>query len=1432
MSQMNQYYDPWRRSTSRMSLTDMEAEAASRAVGWDAFRTDYSPSSLTSNYEPTPYEESSRGFLSAVSNRWNRGSGYLGDAWWAKTGMQVVNDLFDPRIDPIGAVHAGKLHYMGNEIDIEKATARQVLETADSSMISFYKANGLSVDDIVSRVDDDPIALQKFHREFLEFNRNNMLLENYAEEHGISYFGTGVVAFLGDAITDPINLLSLGAGSLASSAGRAGARAVGTKVLGGISRAVGPKNTNAIRGVAQNLANRSNRFIQTLTNGSPIMAVVEAATPIQRTWAKRVFMGSISAEAMGMDVVSQMAENETAVRFALAEEDDLHWNPFRTAFAGLAGLALASIGARSLNLRKVEGTARNYIQHNSAHPVSSFLADAIDRGTIAPDAPLRYDTISHLEGIYGYARGNFSPERAVEIENLIDDSVRGRHESSIGYLADFISKKPSEAELRAELATKRYMRVRNKKTGRMTTVDDADAVPAYKTPGTAYWDAKVRVEELQTLRGVARQNRDIKALGQASRELRGAMRDLEEAKNAFRDNTTWQNDPKIPQNVKEWLKDDKDAPLMDDTPADPASAQNRAYHVISKAIVNDKFLGFIPSTVVQRLLRWATVYDKTKAVNRFIPDGEIKSSKLRGLYAALHASLDDAGLNAYVRNQSGAQVMSTYKRMQRIRGVRTELLKHIEKEFGTKNEVSSELADSVGREVLQAMIFSNKSVDPKYKNIASSLREYMTDMAMRGESAGVLRNLLENYLPIKIYRSEAIQKADQLVDLLTNFWTKKFRPGENGNWNPDLHRGVLVETGLAERMDNGQLKMWTDSYDKRPLTFMQLDEEDRKMYLQFFEDNPDYFRETAKAAIQKKLNIADEDDGRFVTYERNSAMVDVAQGRKLDQEFWYSDEVLDLGVVDTNIGRATEEYERIVGYRIAQQETLNEMFGEVVTFDQALKVLEQLGRVSGEADTAKTMVSSLRDLDSIASMRKRTAGEASKFFEIANSFARAVTFGTVPMTILATEGSVAIARAIGSGNLKRMSRAFDLLAHNQSREDLRRMGMAMELEWDSSRQFGYVSDLHGDQNLGKFRGFMRMTENAVREYGGESFITRRLKVLHYYMSSSIMHKYRNKLDAVFQLDSSKYDLSTKDGLKAFKAEARRLGFGDRYDHAEVLTRMGVISKETEAGIRALKAKDPDLLLDPIAMREAALQIEDKATRESAELFLERLSTYAIDDMESFVTTASPNSMHRSDNALANAFLMYTTFPYAFVQRSMSRAFRSPASKQWGYMSVYAFGEMMSYMLRRIVINNEDAEDVRRDMLENPLQNAAGFLLRSPITGPYNPIGDIAFGAFAQDAFPSFSGAAGAGRFIAAGKAAINFMRAPFTEEGMQQEDVVRLSNNLPGFQMWHFRTGLELIAGRGDDEEDRAVYELLKQFDPEGALIPPKEINKMLNREN
>ena len=777
-----------------------------------------------------------------------------------------------------------------------------------------------------------------------------------------------------------------------------------------------------------------------------------------------------------------------------------------------------------------------------------------------------------------------------------------------------------------------------------------------------------------------------------------------------------------------------------------------------------------------------------------------KNTGFGRLSMALRAGLDDTAMRGYAVDSNGQAVQSAWKRMSRLRADRTELNRLLQSKLGKLNNSKNKTAEELGDEVLSALALGRKLEDPELQDIANGVSDYFSRMGERGVRAGHFASLTDNFLPVRILRDVAIKHKAVLTEKLKAHFGDRYglnsidpRTGV-GDANSLLYRKLIPEIADKEEQDFlsaliGELKP-TES-----LSVSDLSQEAQGRYWQ----NLDRAMQTeAEQAINRRLSdgVRATTNKQKVADLRADKWADERGTRRIEQEFWYRDDVRKIdgdAILDTNINHLTSQYENSTGFRIALQETMTEMFGEPITFDDMLGELRKLADTPEEIEVAEN----LSKLMEIASGTYRTTNK-SNTLELLSSLTRSVTYGSVPLMILGTEGSVAMARAIGSGNIKTMFRVPKQFLTRLSEDEMRVAGFALDYEWDNSRIFGIVEDITSGDSQHIALGWAHGLERFARKFGGEAYVTRRLKMLHFMQSSGVLYKSRNKLDRLSEINTT-LDLSDSAQRKIFAGQARKAGL--RVDHAELLVRNNVLTKETIAAAKEFQRIDSDSLANVLKMQDVLDQIPEQH-QAGARKLIDRVTNHATYDAESFITTPTPNTVFRSDNALANAFSMYTSFPLAFMLRTMSRVGQAPAHRQFGFLATYMMGEMVSSSLRRVMYNDETVDEVIQDWEDNPEQNFVNLALRLPVFGPWNVGPELVAGAFGQTPGWSTGGSAALGSTLNMGRKAIAAAKDIVTGDveniGGSLED---LSNVTPMLNSWWARIPARFSAFGPEDQE-------------------------------
>lgn len=1468
-------------------IADELAAQEYRIGSWDANYFDIEG-------EATPFApRMERGLLEAVGLRWQRGSGELGDAWYLKTGTQGLVNLADRVYNFVGNVSDGHVHTANGPIPLMEATAEDVWDTIDEGTKSIYAQHGLTKERIIRQTGNDPLKLNKLHQEFVERQRVDAMLTQYAEEHGKAYFVAGGVAALGDIITDPANLFSFGTAGVVAASGKAVGRVVASRVGRKIAQVAGKSRTASI--IADNTARRFTRMAARFKEGRMIEGLIEAGVPVQDAWAKRVFVAATTGSNMAQDLVMQVAEHDTDIRFGLVEEEaDFRVSMARTGLTGLFSLALSSAIARVAMGKPIHATASEYMIHNRGSKVADDLRTLIRDGRINPDDTLDLDLVSDLEKMHqvmaaSWGEGNYSG--AIE---RIRKSVWGRETSGLRLIANYMTRLPNFDEFTKFMddftenlsLSEFYELVDGRVEGMFSRLPETEWSIAKKAMMDAQADVNIAYKggvkmfsgkldpvfakakravvrsrsgeeyEMEVLGVTAKQrmrkgkpwtqytitgrkadgtevsvkggnigeiydadgtmyrrgNGDLVEFTQAEQfreaqfRLNKASSDLRAAKAKLDiNNQTNLKSKKIKDPaVKEWFDNAQTTPTTN-LSDDKVSRQNRAKHVISRHLVEGDTLGARPVGMLLSGIRALTFGMPTNRVNRIAKklqkDGQL--SAFDHLYLTLRSMLDDNGLDSFVTRPDGTAVPTAYMRAKQIQGMRTRLMSVIEQHMGEMKSSNIQHHEEVGSRVLQAVDQGLSLDNPAEQAIVTAVRKYMDDMGQRAAKSGVLPNLIENYLPVRLKRVMTSEEITTIADIIVGRWMDRFDPKK---LNTAPHRGTLEDIGVTVK---GELSDSAKAnYENPPVLLAELTGEDYKKYVNRLKT---VLTSEAETALRRKNGGAAETINDVMEGNLDTrAYQDAASMRRIEQSVWYSDEVLSMGLVDTNIIHMSYDYERTVGYWTALQETMQETFGEPLHWQDAMAYLKQL---AGDDPESRKLVNELERREKIAGNRLRPA-EQNQFLDFVNSFTRMITFGAVPVTIVGTEGSVGLARILGRGNIRQMAQYMKILLSRVDRDMLRRFGAASDLEYDDSRILGAAMVDAMDTNYSQsalVRG-MRRLEDATRKFGLEMTMTRRLKTLHFYMSSGILDDYRGNLGKLKALDQ-RFDRTSAEGEKAFRAAARQAGV--RLDQAQKLVESGVVSGRNLDAAEAFTKLDKNILTRVPDM-EARLKELPAELQQAGRELIDSLTDFGIKDAEAFVTTVSPNSIMRSDHAIANAFLMYTSFPAAFAQRTLTRALAGAGVGNWkgyAYLGVYLFGEMFSNALRRILYNGDDPQTIFDEWEEDPVNMAAASLLRVPLFGPWNIAPEIAMSAFTDVPGYSMGGSAALSRGVYAMQNFVNLANSLADgEPGVDSTSLRKFVNTIPGANWWWLR--IPFVRPDQDDRPDQ-VQILMEDYGTE-----------------
>lgn len=633
--------------------------------------------------------------------------------------------------------------------------------------------------------------------------------------------------------------------------------------------------------------------------------------------------------------------------------------------------------------------------------------------------------------------------------------------------------------------------------------------------------------------------------------------------------------------------------------------------------------------------------------------------------------------------------------------------------YKVMNKKSRAEREAIGREVMQARSGTVKEseISEAAKELLPSFSKYYDDMAEIGIRNGGLRSRIDGYVNIQFRDGVTNAQFDIVASKLARYWRKK----QFHDRTTDVHYGTLVRIKVLA--EDGVTVVNPEKYAKVPRKLSDLDEADLARYRAELDAALLLEAKDAIARRQGRTKGGPEDpvvraEGRKVQYSPDNRA-----SRVIEQEFWASNEIMDMGIIDTEISEVMKSYERTMGAYLARQETMTNMFGEPVRFEDVVLVLRQEAQKMSNDDPLRADI--LEAIDALERMGQRAVGHYNikrtglekilqPFLDIASGAIRQGVVIPMSTEVAVTGLSSLIRPSEARLMIRHLREAFNI---TKVREDLMAMGYAIDYERASDRFFG-TSPFDPANSVG--RGARWFKENSTIWFGEEA-LTNRLR--RFSFAAFHMRTGRKLMSVVDKLEALDIKLDPNDP-KQLKAAARAAGFGGDAAFARDLRRLGLTKKSSRDAIRRFKEIDPDSLNHPTTATRIAMQETDPDLQRSMFEVADALGILSRERTDRFIVKRSSGTEFLSNDALGNALLQFLTYPTSWFNAFLKRGAQGPNHQLAGYMGAYLLGEVVASVLRDVVYKGMTPDEVLDDWEENFYKKMGRIVQRIPIAGPW------------------------------------------------------------------------------------------------------------------
>lgn len=679
------------------------------------------------------------------------------------------------------------------------------------------------------------------------------------------------------------------------------------------------------------------------------------------------------------------------------------------------------------------------------------------------------------------------------------------------------------------------------------------------------------------------------------------------------------------------------------------------------------------------------------------------------------------------------------------------------------------------KEGLQVAAGRKTSTNPLVNELAQAYRKMYDDFAEYGLRAGVLNQRVPDFVNITLNPEASVKNQNQLSDWLAEAYRKNFGGTDA---TTQAHRGAMLRAGILATGNGGRLRFAdgvSGAVNKIPTTQSEmitlrladgtsaLDAYHRVLDSTLVEQAADAIHNRLRA--QSGKNLTDEARARGDGTDGIRTPLTTLE-RKIEQDFYLQDRVLDLGVVDMNPLSAGLNYVFGTANRFTRQAAVNQVTGrQDIGFDGLLEmarrdILSQ-GNVSVAAENkARQIIDILDDAEGDISGRNLLRGEGdstSQFIaanakNIANAFVQPGI--GVAMAAVEIPASLLEAALQGGGVSLVRSMAKVVGSRELTKETLRSLGKAADFVIREQRVLassGFVDDAAvlsfsrrlaapfkqikevatgkksatrslrsgtSSRTLGTVTAVTEAAADLARMGSGEEILTNYGRAIIGYHYKQSVGEYLPKL----QMLEANYNKSLAKGLtgmKALKDAARESGFGSKFWIAQEFMDAGLTSRNFLDAAQYMKDIGVNDLGDARAVSAGLQRITNLDTRRAIAFQLELIDDFAINRIDSLII--NPSMWDRATHAqnpiiqLVNVFLSY---PRGFRANRLRHVADRGMGQLAFWSSAYLSFELANRHLQSMVFGGITPDQLVQNWEEDPYAMMRKSLVSVPFMGPY------------------------------------------------------------------------------------------------------------------
>ena len=1283
--------------------------------------------------------------------------------WAAHDNNQAAADKIDLGIEdsPLGFVTAdGQRLIPYNEAkgtDVPDLVSAGVRHIMDTRGFNTSVLEGISAEEGMDAV-----------RYFLLVNRlQDNLISNTDGwiETAAGWTGT----FATDILSDPVNLAAIGFGTALRTAGKHTARKATERL--------------AIKSGSASGLSKTERFVLSAAGRAERNGTIIGSS-IDNTWTRNHAALLMALESgtfvAGFDVVSQA--KEARLTNAYLDPDAEWWDPTRTAFSALAGGGLAW----GLSTAFTQGALRRADARNSRllSPTNQPLPkvegdtrifanqlDALHEADVVEDAA-EVIISSHVDSFTRPVRN--------QIRQLVSSNEHDSRE-----LALFMMKKPTEREIYSW-----FGRVDDEKVVSLTAAV-ADAEKAYtaaidkatardkKLSNIEHYNHKKKIEKLkveleQSQNPLRPQGTEMERLAKSVVVLRNKYLDMVESGASAKDTDAVRRellsiDRKLEEtaaSITGHFRETEQALLTEfvagfDRPRNTELSPAQQADLLSTLTITGSldFPLHNPNLTSRFLNNRAFSFLSSIGTRRHDIEQAAQKSPIFGLVANLVYPLAHTSSSMVPGRDSVLSLGFAYSRNRRQveMNLSNPTRKLYKRAKGDHNILNAEF-----REALKVAAGMEATDDELIAELAFGFRKLYDDFGKYGTSVGALDRLQDDFVHIVLNPEAANKHMDRLVELLTDDYKKVYK-----RTSPDtpLHRGTLIRAGIVDIEGNVSEDLGTSirirsRKDLDDLVFS----DDVRALARYDELLDDTLQDHADRALHNKVNaiagreITDEAAARGETSAATRAPR-TDRERRIDQEFFLKDEILDTGAVELNPILTGLSYIFGTGNRIAKQDVVNRITGrQDITWDGLMTLAERnlasnFKNTQAGRSSVNSLMDTLRDAERDISGRNIALGEGEIASRVVAANVRNVAGAAINPGIGIAMSSVELPAMMVElsnkfGTAKSVRSAIRFLSDQDlSQEQLRALGKSLDFVMREHRHMaaaGFTDDtiaftlsdrlaapfrqigesFRGQRAPRSLRGSENRAINTVtsstealsdlsRLGSFEEFLTNRARSFIGYMHLNQTLQYLPKLT---ELASKNVDPTD---LRSLKRAAREAGFGRKWTLAQEFMDNGLTGPQTLTGLQLLRNAGVTDLADAHMVNKALVSITDPAERRIAREAYNKTVDYAVRMVDNIIVNPSVwDRPAHSQHPMLQMVNMFLSYPRGFRSNRLRPVADRGMSSIVFWSGFYLTGELINRQVQAMVFKSASPSQ----LLEMWEQEPDLMLLRGigsvPFLGPY------------------------------------------------------------------------------------------------------------------